>query len=106
MCTITVQGDTLQNVVKQLNCIIETGCYYLCLGEDGKGHLFLEFEPSSSQKIPTTFLGELQQNEIIRQKWSNDQIGDFVRKLGFLDEDNEGEDQAKIKDFLYQNQVN
>ena len=38
-----------------------------------------------------------------KQHWNSEQIGDFVRKLGFLDTRKEGGDQ--IKHFLYINEV-
>ena len=41
--------------------------------------------------------------DVVEQKWSNEQIGDFVRKLGFLDA--EGSDGDKINQFLHLNQV-
>ena len=37
------------------------------------------------------------------ESWNLEQIGDFVRKLGFLDKD-EGKDD--IRNFLHLNQVN
>ena len=37
------------------------------------------------------------------QHWNSEQISDFVRKLGFLDTENEGGD--KIKHFLHINEV-
>ena len=39
----------------------------------------------------------------VEQKWSSEQIADFVRKLGFLDAEKEGGD--KIKLFLHLNSV-
>ena len=56
------QGDTLENVAKELECIIETGCYTFQLGvwpgaelSGGiKGQLFLEYEPYSSSFSTTT----------------------------------------------------
>lgn len=40
---------------------------------------------------------------LVEQKWSEEQINDFVRKLGFLDA--EGESGVKIGHFLYLSQV-
>ena len=40
---------------------------------------------------------------LVEQKWSEEQINDFVRKLGFLDA--EGETGVKIGYFLYLSQV-
>ena len=45
----------------------------------------------------------LQPGEVVQQKWNDDQINDFVRKLGFLDV--EGAVGDKINQFLYLNQV-
>ena len=39
----------------------------------------------------------------IEQRWANEQIADFVRKLGFLDAEKEGGE--KIKLFLHLNSV-
>ena len=39
----------------------------------------------------------------IEQRWTREQIGDFVRKLGFLDTEKEGGD--KIKQFLHLHSV-
>ena len=41
--------------------------------------------------------------EVVQQKWNDEQINDFVRKLGFLDV--EGAVGDKINQFLYLNQV-
>ena len=38
-----------------------------------------------------------------KERWSKEQIDDFVRKLGFLDSEKEGGD--KIKNFLHLNEV-
>ena len=39
----------------------------------------------------------------VKQRWTREQIGNFVRKLGFLDTKKEGGD--KIKQFLHVNSV-
>ena len=83
----------------------------------GKGQMFLEYVPSSAQghlltptsdpqqvAMPSSSLGvEFQGDKVRREKWNREQIGDFVRKLGFLDKDKEGGD--RIKHFLRLSQV-
>ena len=75
----------------------------------GKGELFLEYEP-----LPSPSEREMGDHEVKRlqatqakmrsEKWNREEIGDFVRKLGFMDIDkDEGGD--KIKHFLRLNQV-
>ena len=41
--------------------------------------------------------------ESVEQRWTGERIGDFVRKLGFLDTEKHGGD--KIKQFLHLNSV-
>ena len=40
------------------------------------------------------------------ERWNTEQIGDFVRKLGFLDKEKDKEGGDKIKHFLHVNEVN
>lgn len=113
----------MKNVGEELCCIINTGCYTFSLGEEelGSGEgIFLEYEPSTTQSLSlSTSLGEEPQDEhcgavgkVRREKWNSEQIGDFVRKLGFIVIDNEDLEKLgldvtreQIKDFLYLNQV-
>lgn len=103
---IFLQGDTLENVAKELDCIISTGNYLFQTPDtSSRGpELILEYSPSqqftslsqpSNQEDP-----ELGMN---KQRWNSEQIGDFVRKLGFLDSEQDGGD--KIKHFLHVNEV-
>ena len=39
------------------------------------------------------------------ERWNTEQIGDFVRKLGFLDKEKDKEGGDKIKHFLHVNEV-
>ena len=39
------------------------------------------------------------------ERWNTEQIGDFVRKLEFLDKEKDREGGDKIKHFLYINEV-
>ena len=90
------QGDTLENVAKQLDCITTTGNYlFLTSDTTSSGALLnLEYSPSqhSSLKDPVNV-----------QCWNSEHINDFVRKLGFLDTEKEGG--YKIKHFLHINEV-
>ena len=132
---ILCQGDTLENVAKELDCILTTG-YYLFHTSSSVSELMLEYSPSSfHQSSPPPILlssqpsslkdpealpsqvqafSHLQQESQCRQErevtqmvnkqhWNSEQIGDFVRKLGFLDTRKEGGD--KIKHFLHINEV-
>ena len=39
------------------------------------------------------------------ERWNTEQIGDFVRKLGFLDKEKDKGEGDKIKHFLHVNEV-
>lgn len=109
---LSLQGDTLRNVVEELCCIIKTGHYTFC-----KEQLFLEFEPPSDLSLsldrePPPAWDETHM-DVCREKWNSEQIGDFMRKLGFVVVDSEDMEKLEcsvngdqIKDFLYLNQVN
>ena len=49
----------------------------------------------------TTITGKLTNFE----RWNTEQIGDFVRKLGFLDKEKDKGEGDKIKHFLHVNEV-
>ena len=118
-------------MAKELDCILTTG-YYLFNTTSIVAELMLEYNPSifhqstppplpSSQPstledpkaLPLhmqTLQQELQSGHerettqtVNVQHWNSEQISDFVRKLGFLDTENEGGD--KIKHFLHINEV-
>ena len=90
-------------------CIISTGYFTFEFGdeESGKenGQLLLQYELSSAQFSPPKEGFQTQRAHTLRRKgvWNSDQIGDFVRKLGFMDKEKEVEDQ--VKDFLHLSQV-
>ena len=113
---VWLQGDTLQNVAQELECIISTGSYTFNLGGEevgnGKGEMLLEYEAAASAPLPPTATPTLEKSESQamlggsrkKERWTGEQIGDFLRKLGFMDVDkNKGGD--KIKDFLHLSQV-
>lgn len=95
-------------MAKKLDCIIATG-YYLLQTPDASSRgaeLILEYSPS--QQFTPTSLSQPPNLEgpelgINVQHWNTEQIGDFVRKLGFLDTEKEGGD--KIKNFLHVHEV-
>ena len=115
------QGDTLENVSKELDCIITTGFYFFQTS-NSIPELTLEYSPSrshqSSQSLPLP-LSQPSNHVVLHQEsqsgpeaevniqrseqWNSEQIDDFVRKLGFLD--TEKEDGDKIRHFLHINEV-
>ena len=106
--TAVLQGDTLENVAKELDSIISTGNYlFLTPDTSSSGaELIIEYNPSTLHQFPPhTLLTPIQpsSSDDNMQRWNNEQINDFVRKLGFLDSEKEGGN--KIKDFLHVNEV-
>ena len=110
-----MQGDTFENVEKELDSVIETGRYTFYQEEidelgRNKAQLYLEFEPASIQfpaESTVQSLGPKLQvgfGSSRKELWNQDQIADFVRKLGFVDKSKE-EKEEKIQYFLYLNQV-
>ena len=138
--TISLQGDTLQNVAKELDKVLELGYYSFKLPIDGDAQLILDFLPSTSQTpgtvksdessattavsqiLPHSELSEVEEkveqtSELTKiepkfgdvearirktpkqEQWNSEQIGDFVRKLGFMDTEKEGGE--KIKHFRH-----
>ena len=127
-CISFSQGDTLQNVAKELECIVDTGIYIFTLTSDasgGKAEVMLEYVPSTDSAVPPLLnVTSMEEGGTPRtlprstsypesgtglnaakrlESWSQEQINDFVRKLGFLDTQKEGG--AKIKHFLHINEV-
>ena len=104
-----LQGDTLQGVANELDCVLKTGRYLFLFCSNIKGVLAtveLHYQPMALDYPETA--GEatttgLQPEEIVHQKWNDEQINDFVRKLGFLD--GEGAVGDQINRFLHLNQV-
>lgn len=152
------QGDTLQNVANELDCIINTGYYIFTLTQDSScgvsTQIMLEYKPSTSpqqQQQPNSNLTSSGQHsqapsssdqqplsfedgtfpppdrtlprmltrtesQVVSsdlqgvgpstmERWNTEQIGDFVRKLGFLDKEKDKEGGDKIKHFLHVNEV-
>ncbi len=120
------EGDTLQNVAKELDGILQSGFYTLRLSSTSNGsraELFLEYDLHSSLPFrPASYgsqppsMDDMGPRTIARmdsrgddypsstlEHWSSEQINDFVRKLGFLDTEKEGGD--SIKTFLHINEV-
>ena len=126
-----LQGDALENVVKELNSIITTG-KYLFLSSDtstSRTELMLEYSPSYSHQspppphLPPSQPSSLEDPEVHvfpvisrlnsqngpetlgvnAECWNGEQINDFVHWLGFLDAEKEGGDE--IKHFLHVNEV-
>ena len=104
-------------MAKDLDSIIETGHYQFEFSREGIV-LSLQYCPAAStQTAPPTQPSSLDdgppqkpqgliqsdKNCSGKERWSKEQIDDFVRKLGFLDAEKEGGD--KIKQFLHLNEV-
>lgn len=111
-----MQGDTSENVTMELECVIKTGTFTFYLGkveELGRtqSHMLLEYEPASTRfhtdsnemAKPLQMKPHMMLSGKSKEIWNQEQIEDFVRKLGFLDKDKKNEE--NIKHFLYLNQV-
>ena len=120
---LLLQGDTLQNVAKELDKILETGYYSFELPIDGEARMTLEYTPCGKQTLimddsindratvpesDSTILTQIDQPvdveesvgiETKQEQWNFEQISDFVRKLGFMSTEKEGGE--KIKQFRY-----
>ena len=119
-----LQGDTLQNVAKELDKILETGYYSFELPIDGEARMTLEYTPFGRQTFNmddsvdhrattletsgSTLVSQIDQPlyveesteiETKQEQWNLEQISDFVRKLGFMSTEKEGGE--KIKRFRY-----
>lgn len=129
---LPLQGDTLENVANQLDRILESGVYIFDTMGSGS-EILLEYVPTTSRPTQPSTLeldGTVPQEAVISQgsltyprsqsrsgsaaaegpvttsnvqRWSSEQISDFVRKLGFQDTEKEGGD--RIKHFLHINEV-
>lgn len=112
----------MENVAKELDCIIKTGHYNFFLGtnssmeddcfEAKSSQIYLEYEintgsPPQSGVNPKTSNTEKQLSSNVKSRkkqcLNDDQINDFLRKLGFIDKEKEGD--HSIKNFLYLSQV-
>ena len=107
------QGNTFENVAKDLEYIVNTGCFKFEFGEreadNREGRLLLEYKSPIPTLQQITTISQLEGSEkesevIFQVKSMNiEQVKDFVRKLGFMDKEKEGGD--KIKHFLHLSQV-
>ncbi len=127
---LTTQGDTLQGVAQELDRVLKSGqyCFVFHSGPDGVastieldycplaiGHQdqisVLGVEEADGGVLWATAGGLLQVEDMVRQRWNEEQISDFVRKLGFLDTRSESDEREKedpgeqINRFLHLNQV-
>lgn len=88
---------------------MRTGFYTLYFHKNEiEGEMLLEYEASSSQTVtsPINTSTQMEISKASKERWTSEQIGDFVRKLGFMDKDeNEENGEGIIKRFLHINQV-
>jgi len=128
------QGDTLENVSNELECIMKTGQFKLVImpkritGTSKMDHestiehnsgVFLDYEPAREVYLQRRRLQTLSESHddfllpvvhverqfsCISERWNNEQIDDFVRKLGFLEAQSVDVDQ-RVKLFQQLNQV-
>lgn len=92
-------------MAQDLNSIIKTGnCAFHFKQETCQWEMYLEYEPSTLQlSTPSSMVivKPLEDAGKVRQEiWNSEQIGDFVRKLGFVDKDKE-KGGGNITLFLY-----
>jgi len=89
--------------------VLSTGYYQFIFAASPTGvspTIQLKYLPTATPASPSEVGGEAAVHpggDVVEQKWKSEQIGDFVRKLGFLDA--EGSDGDQINRFLYLNQV-
>ena len=96
-----MQGDTFENIANDLDCVVKTGTYIFTTTHETLNYTMLLHYNIPSQ--PHTSQNQKLPSEVEIEKWNIDQIGEFVRKLGFLDRDKGGGDQLKC--FLKINEV-
>ena len=103
-------------MAKDLDSIVEIGHYQFEFSSEGIGISLQYCSVASAMTTPPTKLSSLDDKSLQRpqvlmqsdeedsgkERWSKEQIDDFVRKLGFLDAGKEGD---KIKQFLHFNEV-
>lgn len=114
-------------MANELEQIIDTGVYIFTLSSGasgGEASMTLQYTPAARLTLPPTSTGDdigasrmlhssesFQETGVVNgtqlvsrdERWTREQINDFVRKLGFLDTQKEGGD--KIKHFLHINEV-
>lgn len=101
-----LQGNTLKNVVQDLECIIETGYFQFEFMSSEGIDISLLYSPDSvlhtEPSGPSWRPQALNQKGSGKKRWSKDQIDDFVRQLGFFDAETGGDN---IKHFLHLSEV-
>ena len=110
----SMQGDTQQNVVNDLEQIFQTGHYNFMIPENiaDPGKVQLMYRPSTQRasimlaetpsEKPTSAI-QKQDESVKAEIWNSEQTGTFVRKLGFLDSGKVGGNM--VKPFLHINEV-
>ena len=84
---------------------MRTGCYTIQFqAEDlGAEGLLLEYEATTSQEQVQCSMSVFSHARI--EKWTSEQVKEFVRKLGFMDKDRESNQGQQIIHFLHMHQV-
>ena len=103
-------------MANDLDCIIQTGNYLIEFTSSEGIVMSLHYcpayhsqldQPPSQEDVSSQISQPVQsyqkESSAGKERWSKEQIGDFVRKLGFLDAEKEGGD--KIRRFLHLNEV-
>jgi len=128
MCVL-LQGDTLENVSKELDCIMSTGYFELIvvpkqnnkvsqittgIVDECNSKVLLHYQPKREhyhqQYISRSFVNnKLSTPPSVRknlcctlEQWNSEQIDEFVRKLGFLEAQKV---EQPVKRFQQLNQV-
>lgn len=94
----------MQGVASELRCVLDSGsfCFHFKSSVDCvSGALQLIYFPHIYQNVDELRETSPMSGTVV---WNEDQIEDFVRKLGFLDA--EGDAAGQIRLFLYLKQVN
>ena len=128
-----LQGDTLENISTELDCIMNSGHFKLVIKPkritstskmdheamvEHKSEVLLNYEPTMESYLQKRRLQHLSESHddtsstahverqfsSVSETWNNEQIDDFVRKLGFL-EAQSTEVEQKVKLFQQLSQV-
>ena len=124
-CVNSIQ-DTLENVSHDLKCIFKTGYYhFVSTTSDGRNSIQLRLDyqvESATKRQPrvvqqdSTSAGlvldhkvedpsqpdKMETLQTVLERWGSEQITDFVRKLGFVESN---DDEEQIHHFLILNEV-
>ena len=129
-----LQGDTLENISTELDCIMNSGHFKLIIKPkritstskmdheaivEHKSEVLLNYKPTLESHLQRRRLRHLSESHddtsslshiervfsSVSETWNNEQIDDFVRKLGFLEAQNT-EVEQKVKLFQQLSQVN